>query len=410
MIKQLPFTAAQLQAIAEQYPTPFYLYDAGGIRKAARTLNQAFAWAAGFTEYFAVKATPNPHIMAILAAEGCGMDCSSLPELLLAERIGLFGERIMFSSNNTPAGEYQEARRLMALINLDDRSHLEYLEQHAGLPETICFRYNPGNAREGNTIIGRPAEAKFGCTREQLFEGYAAARARGVQRYGLHTMIASNELDPAYFIATAVMLFTLAAEISAALGITFDFINLGGGIGIPYRPEQQPVDLERVSAGIRQAYTEILEPAGLHPRIVLECGRLISGPHGFLVTQVRHLKQTYKQFVGVDATMANLMRPALYGAYHHISVPAKEQLPNQHCYDVTGSLCENNDKFAIDRMLPALEVGDLLVIHDAGAHGHAMGFNYNGKLRSAELLLEEDGSVRQIRRAETIDDYFATLC
>jgi diaminopimelate decarboxylase len=408
--KSLPFTTEQLERIVQIYPTPFYLYDERGIRASARALLDAFAWSPGFTNYFAVKATPNPRIMAVLADEGCGMDCSSLAELVLSERIGVTGERIMFTSNNTPAAEFQAARRLGAVINLDDGGHLDYLDQHAGLPDLISFRYNPGPLREGNTIIGRPEEAKFGCTREQLFEGYAAARARGVRRFGLHTMLASNELDPAYFIATARMLFGLVVELHAALGIRFEFVNLGGGIGIPYRPEQQPVDLAIVSAGIRAAYEEIIVANGMHPlRLCMECGRLLTGPHGVLVTRVRHIKQTYRRYAGVDASMADLMRPGMYSAYHHISVPGKEHEPHATSYDVVGSLCENNDKFAVERVLPELATGDVLVIHDAGAHGRAMGFNYNGKLRPAELLLRANGAVQQIRRAETLDDYFATL-
>ncbi|HEU5013426.1 MAG TPA: diaminopimelate decarboxylase [Roseiflexaceae bacterium] len=408
--KSLPFTTEQLERIVQIYPTPFYLYDERGIRARARALLDAFAWSPGFTNYFAVKATPNPRIMAVLADEGCGMDCSSLAELVLSEHIGVTGERIMFTSNNTPAAEFQAARRLGAVINLDGVGHLDYLDQHAGLPDLISFRYNPGPLREGNTIIGRPEEAKFGCTREQLFEGYAAARARGVRRFGLHTMLASNELDPAYFIATARMLFGLVVELHAALGICFEFVNLGGGIGIPYRPEQQPVDLAIVSAGIRAAYEEIIVANGIHPlRLCMECGRLLTGPHGVLVTRVRHIKQTYRRYAGVDASMADLMRPGMYGAYHHISVPGKEHEPHATSYDVVGSLCENNDKFAVERVLPELATGDVLVIHDAGAHGRAMGFNYNGKLRPAELLLRANGAVQQIRRAETLDDYFATL-
>jgi diaminopimelate decarboxylase len=408
--KTLPCSDQQLARIIERHPTPFHLYDARGVRESARALARAFAWAPGFREYFAVKATPNPHILALLAAEGCGMDCSSLPELLLAERVGIAGESIMFSSNNTPASEFQQARRLGALINLDDLAHLDYIERHAGLPELVCFRYNPGSLREGNLIIGRPEEAKFGCTRAQLAAGYAAARARGVRRFGIHTMLASNELDPDYFVATARMLFELVAKLSAELDIRFEFANLGGGIGIPYHPEQRPVDLERVSAGVRAAYAELIAGNRLDPlRIFFECGRLISGPHGWLVTTVRHVKHTYKQFVGVDATMADLMRPAIYGAYHHITVLGKAELPADQRYDVTGSLCENNDKFAIDRALPEVTPSDVLVIHDTGAHGHAMGFNYNGKLRAAELLLHADGAVAQIRRAETVEDYFATL-
>jgi len=408
--KRLPFLEDQIETIAARYPTPFYLYDERGIRASARALLRAFAWAPGFTEYFAVKATPNPHILAILRAEGCGADCSSYPELLLAERVGIAGEQIMFTSNDTPAREFQQARSLGAIVNLDDLTHLDFLERHAGVPELICFRYNPGPRRSGNAIIGNPAEAKYGLTYEQLFEGYAAARARGAQRFGLHAMVASNELDPQYFVDTARMLFDLAVEIARELDIKLEFVNLGGGIGIPYRPEQSPVDLEVVSEGIRLAYHDVVVPNGLHPlKLALECGRLITGPHGYLVTRVRHIKRTYKTFVGLDACMADLMRPAIYGAYHHISLPGKQQLAPAGVYDVTGSLCENNDKFAIDRALPPIEVGDLLVLHDAGAHGHAMGFNYNGKLRPAELLLRENGDVALIRRAETVGDYFATL-
>jgi diaminopimelate decarboxylase len=410
LTKRLPCSDQQLARIIERHPTPFHLYDASGVRASAQALARAFAWVHGFREYFAVKATPNPHIMKLLAAEGCGMDCSSLPELLLAERVGVRGESIMFSSNNTPAIEFQQARRLGAIINLDDLAHLNYLERHAGLPELVCFRYNPGSLREGNQIIGRPEEAKFGCTRAQLLAGYSAARARGVRRFGIHTMLASNELNPDYFIATARMLFELVAELSAELDIRFEFANLGGGVGIPYRPEQRPVDLEDVSAGVRAAYAELIAGNGLDPlRIFFECGRLITGPHGYLVTTVRHVKYTYKQFAGVDASMADLMRPAIYGAYHHITVLGKADLPADQRYDVTGSLCENNDKFAVDRALPEVAPGDVLVIHDTGAHGYAMGFNYNGKLRSAELLLQEDGAVALIRRAETVEDYFATL-
>lgn len=408
--KALPFTKDQIAAIAARYPTPFYLYDERGIRAGARALRQAFGWADGFKEYFAVKATPNPFILKLLRAEGLGADCSSLPELLLAERAGMAGHDIILTSNDTPADEFRKARELGAIINLDDLGHLDYLERHAGLPELLSFRYNPGPLRQGNPIIGHPEQAKFGLTREQLFEGYRQARAKGVRRFGLHAMVASNELDPRYFVETAAMLFGLVGEIAERVGVRCELVNIGGGVGIPYRPEQRPVDLGVVSDGIRAAYGELIAGRGLAPvGLAMECGRLITGPYGYLVAGVRHLKRTYKQFVGLDACMANLMRPGMYGAYRHITVLGKEQLPHDTLYDVTGSLCENNDKFAIDRPLPEIEVGDLVVLHDAGAHGHAMGFNYNGKLRSAELLLGQDGGVRLIRRAETIEDYFATL-
>jgi diaminopimelate decarboxylase len=409
-IKPLPIPAAEIRAIAERYPTPFHLYDEEGIRANARRLNRAFAWNPAFQNYFAVKACPNPFIMKILMEEGFGADCSSLPELLLAEATGIKGEAVMFTSNDTPADEFVKARQLGAVINLDDITHIDFLRQVAGLPDRICLRYNPGPLKGGNAIIGKPEEAKYGFTRGQLLEGYRMLRDCGVRRFGLHTMVASNELNPQYFIDTAELLFTLAAELARELGIVFELINLGGGIGIPYLPEQPAVDLERVGAGILDAYERILMAAGHPPvKVCLECGRMVTGPYGCLVTRVRHIKRTYKQYAGLDACMANLMRPALYGAYHHITVIGKENEPCDQVYDVTGSLCENNDKFAIDRPLPALEPGDLLAIHDAGAHGHAMGFQYNGKLRSAEYLRRLDGRVTMIRRSETVQDYFATL-
>ena len=408
--KKLPFSKNQIEEIIKQHPTPFHIYDEQSIRENARRLIKAFEWAPDFKEYFAVKATPNPSILKILKEEGFGADCSSLPELILAEQAGITGENIMFTSNNTTAEEYKKARELGAIINLDDISHIPFLEEHAGLPSLVCFRYNPGPLREGNTIIGNPEEAKYGFTKEQLFEGYRIARDKGIKRFGIHTMVASNELDAQYFIATANMLFDLVIEISGKLDIRFEFINLGGGIGIPYHPEQEPVDLELISDGIKKLYTEKIESANILPlKIFMENGRMITGPYGNLVTRVLHKKNIYKQYVGVDATMANLMRPGLYGAYHHITVLDKENAELTHTYDVAGSLCENNDKFAIDRKLPEIQQGDILVIHDTGAHGFAMGFNYNGKLRSAELLLKPDGNVQLIRRAETIDDYFATL-
>jgi diaminopimelate decarboxylase len=408
--KLLPFTKAQIEKIIEKYPTPFYLYDEKAIRQNARDFKKTFSWNKGFKEFFAVKATPNPYLMKILQKEGFGADCSSFPELILAQRTGITGEDIMFSSNDTPAVEFIKARELNATINLDDITHIAYLEKHAGIPDRICLRYNPGPLKKGNFIIGHPEEAKYGFTREQLFEGYKIFRNRGIKRFGIHTMVASNELDPNYFVETAEILFELIAEICKTLNVRFEFANLSGGVGIPYLPDQKPIDINAMSRGIKKKYGKIIVANGLAPiKIFTESGRYITGPYGYLVSRVLHIKDTYKKFAGLDANMANLMRPAIYGAYHHITVLGKEKLPHNVAYDVTGSLCENNDKFAIDRLLPKLERGDIIIIHDTGAHGHAMGFNYNGKLRSAELLLREDGSVVQIRRAETIDDYFATL-
>lgn len=408
--KNCPLNREQLEELTKKFPTPFHLYDEAAIRKNARALKAAFAWNPGFKEYFAVKATPNPYLMKVLKSEGFGADCSSLPELLLSESIGLGGEEIIFTSNDTPAHEYRKAVELGAIVNLDDITHIDYLEEHAGLPELICFRYNPGPLKAGNAIIGHPEEAKYGFTREQLFEGYRILRDKGVKRFGLHTMVASNELDGSYFVETAHILFELVGELSAELGIEFEFVNLGGGIGIPYKPDEKPVDLNAVGEGVRKLYEELIVGKGLKPLDVrLECGRMVTGPYGWLVGRVLHKKNTYKQFVGLDACMADLMRPGMYEAYHHITVPGKENQAHDFVCDVTGSLCENNDKFAVNRELPEPEIGDLVVIHDAGAHGHSMGFNYNGKLRSAELLLRENGDVVQIRRPETVEDYFATL-
>jgi len=409
--KRVPLSPEALARVIERYPTPFHLYDEAAIRANARRLLMAFAWAPSFREFFAVKATPNPHILKLLREEGLGVDCSSLPELLLAEMAGITSDRVMFSSNDTPAQEFVKARQMGAIINLDDISHIDYLERHAGVPPMICFRYNPGSLRDGgNAIIGKPEEAKYGLTRPQILEACRLMRDKGVQRFGLHTMVISNELNADYFIETAAMMFDLVAEIHAKLGIRVEMVNLGGGIGIPYRPEQEPVDLAIVGEGVRKAYEARIAARGLAPlSLAMECGRMITGPYGYLVTRVLHKKAIYKNYVGLDACMANLMRPGMYGAYHHITVVGKECWPLDHVYDVTGSLCENNDKFAVDRMLPVIDVGDVVVIHDAGAHGHAMGFNYNGKLRSAELLLKADGTVEQIRRAETVEDYFATL-
>lgn len=408
--KKCPLNNEQLEAVTKQFPTPFHIYDEKAIRANAQRLKAAFSWNPGFKEYFAVKAAPNPFLMKILKAEGFGSDCSSYPELLLSEQVGIVGEDIIFTSNDTPAYEYEKAKELGAIINLDDISHIAYLEEMVGLPELICCRYNPGPLKGGNAIIGHPEEAKYGFTREQLFEGYRILRDKGVKRFGLHTMVASNELDGAYFVETAQLLFALVGELSEELGIEFEFVNIGGGIGVPYKPEEDGVDLEAVSAGIEKLYEELIIAKGLPPLdLRMECGRMVTGPYGYLVSRVLHKKNTYKQFVGLDACMVDLMRPALYGAYHHITVPGKEELPADFVCDITGSLCENNDKFAIDRAVPQMEIGDLVVIHDAGAHGHAMGFNYNAKLRSAELLLREDGSVVEIRRKETVEDYFATL-
>ncbi len=408
--KKLPFDKEKIEGIIKEYPTPFHIYDEKGIRENARRLKKAFGGFEGFREFFAVKALPNPFILKILKEEGFGADCSSLPELELANSVGISGENIMFSSNDTPAAEFKHAKEIGAIINLDDISHIPFLEKSAGVPELICFRYNPGPLKKGNAIIGKPEEAKYGFTREQLIEGYRMMKEKGVKRFGLHTMVASNELNPKYFVETAELLFDVIAEISSKVGIRFEFVNIGGGIGIPYKPEQEAVPYEEIAEGIKRAYQEKIEKNNLAPlKMYMECGRVITGPYGFLVARVIHLKHIYKDYVGLDACMANLMRPGMYGAYHHITVMGKENEPKEKVYDVTGSLCENNDKFAIDRQLPEIEEGDIVVIHDTGAHGHAMGFNYNGKLRSAELLLRQDGSVVRIRRAETVDDYFRTL-
>ena len=421
MSKSLPFTNAALEAIARAYPTPFHIYDEAAIRANARRIRAAFAWNRGFREYFAVKATPNTHLMRILREEGFGSDCSSLAELRLAAAAGNVGEDVMFTSNDTPDEEFAAAAELGAILNLDDITHIAAAERACGgkLPALVCCRWNPGPLKGGNAIIGKPEEAKYGLTTEQIYAAYAQLKAKGVTRFGLHTMVASNELDPQYIIDTATLLFDLAVDVARKVGITFEFVNIGGGIGIPYRPDQAPQPFERVGAGIEAAYRAHVLAKG-HPdlKLYMECGRCITGPFGYLVARVRHIKRTYRTYVGLDACMANLMRPALYGAYHHISVPKygpagttyteKAEVPLMLC-DVTGSLCENNDKFAIQREIPEVAPGDLVVLHDAGAHGHAMGFQYNGKLRSAELLLRPDGSVKQIRRAETLRDYFATL-
>lgn len=410
--KKVPFTKEQLEEIIKKYPTPFHIYDEAGIVKNIRRFLKAFSWAPNFREYFAVKATPNPYIMKLLKKEGVGADCSSLAELVLCEKVGLSGESIMFSSNDTPYVEYKKAMELGAIINLDDITHIAYIEENLGkLPETLCFRYNPGPLKEGgNDIIGLPEEAKYGMMHDQIIEAINYCKNHGVKKFGLHTMVVSNELDIKGLIGTARIMFNMAQDIKAKTGIEISFMDLGGGIGVAYKPEDTPVDFEALSAGIRKEYEEILISKGHSPiSLAFECGRIVTGPYGYLVATAIHEKNIYKHYIGLDACMANLMRPALYGAYHHITVMDKENAPKDYVYDVTGSLCENNDKFAIDRKLPKIDIGDRIVIHDAGAHGHAMGFNYNGKLRSAELLLHADGSVEQIRRAETLDDLFATL-
>lgn len=412
-MKKIPFiTKEKAQEIAESYPTPFYLYDEKGIRENAKAVKEAFAWNPGFKEYFAVKATPNPYLIQILKDYGCGCDCSSMTELMLSSAVGIKGEDIMFSSNDTPAQEYAYAARLGAIINLDDITHIEFVEDILGkLPETMSCRYNPGGVfKMSNGIMDNPGDAKYGFTTEQMFEGYRILKEKGVKNFGIHAFLASNTVSNEYYPVLAKELFELAVRLEKETGADIKFINLSGGVGIPYTPDEEPNDIKVIGEGVRRVYEEVLVPAGMGDvAIYTEMGRFMMGPYGQLVTKAIHEKHTYKEYIGVDACAVNLMRPAMYGAYHHITVLGKEDAPRDHKYDVAGSLCENNDKFAIDRMLPAIEKGDYLVIHDTGAHGHSMGYNYNGKLRSAELLLKEDGSVQMIRRAERPKDYFATL-
>lgn len=409
-MKRLPFDKAGIERICREYPTPFHIYDARGIRANVRRLRRAFAWNPGFREYFAVKALPNPVVMRLLHEEGCGMDCSSLTELMLSRAVGITGRDIMFSSNDTPPEEFELARELDAIINLDDITHIEFLHRHGGIPRTISCRYNPGGEfKLGNMIMGQPSEAKYGFTRAQLTDGFRQLLALGAEHFGLHAFLASNTTDAGYYPALARRLFRLAVELRDETGADVRFVNLSGGIGIPYRPDEPEADIETIGREVARAYDEIVRPAGMEIAVYTELGRYITGPYGFLVTHAIHEKEIYKHYIGLDACACNLMRPAMYGAYHHITVMGKEEAPCTHLYDVTGSLCENNDKFAIDRPLPKIDVGDIVVIHDTGAHGFSMGYNYNGKLRSAELLLEEDGSARLIRRAETPADYFATL-
>jgi len=422
--KYFPLNRAALEEISQAYPTPFYIYDEKAILENVRQIKAAFSVFPSYKNHFAVKALPNPYMLKILAAEGFGADCSSYPELLLAEMAGMKSEDIMLTSNETPAKEYAAAKRMGAVINLDDFTHIEYLEKTAGLPELISLRYNPGPLKEGNAIIGKPEEAKYGFTREQIIQGYSLLKEKGAKgsfpkRFALHTMVASNELSIPYHIETARMLFELAVEIKNKTGVCLEFINLGGGVGIPYRQDQTAVDYQVLAGGIQKAYNEIIKGAGLDPlNIRTEWGRVVTGPYGWLITRAIHKKEIYRNYIALDACMADFMRPAFYGAYHHITIPGKENVSLTETYDIVGSLCENNDKFAIQRQLPKIETaaeaasgktGDFVVIHDAGAHGRAMGFNYNGKLRCGELLLRQDGSVAQIRRPETADDYFATL-
>lgn len=412
MSSSFPLSKTQLDDLISKFPTPFYLYDEKAIRENMQKFTKAFSIFPVFREHFAVKACPNPYILKILAQEGCGADCSSLPELILSKKSGILGNKVIFTSNETPAEEYKYAYENGNIINLDDFTHIEYLKNTIGkLPDTICFRYNPGNNKQGcNSIIGKPEEAKYGLTREQIIQAYKICKEEGVKHFGLHTMVASNELNPDFFIDTAKLLFELCAEIKEKTSVRIEFVDLGGGIGIPYRPEQKAVDYDYVAKGIKNEYDKILIPANLDPmEIYWECGRPITGPYGWLITTAIHEKHIYREYIAVDSCMADLMRPGMYGAYHEITVSGKENEPKTQVYDVVGSLCENCDKFAVQRSLPKIEMGDHIIIHDAGAHGRAMGFNYNGKLRCGEILMRQDGSFKQIRRRETIDDLFATL-
>lgn len=410
---KIPFlTREKAEEIAARYPTPFHVYDEKGIRQKARDVREAFAWNPGFREYFAVKATPNPFLIKILQEYGCGTDCSSLSELMLSDAIGLKGHEIMFTSNDTPAEEFRYAAQIGAIINFDDISHIDFYEREVGpLPDTVCCRYNPGGIYElANGIMDNPGDSKYGMTHAQIIEAYRILKGKGVKHFGIHAFLCSNTVTNDYYPTLARTLFTLVAEISKELGIRFDFINLSGGVGIPYSPDQTPNDIMAIGQGVHRVYDEVLVPAGMDQiAIYTEMGRFMMGPHGGLVTRAIHAKHTYKNYIGVDACAANLMRPAMYGAYHHITVLGKENAPLTEVYDVTGALCENNDKFAIDRKLPAIENGDLLFIHDTGAHGFSMGYNYNARLWSSEILLKEDGSFELIRRAQTPRDYFATF-
>lgn len=411
-MEKKPFvTLEQVKEIAEKYPTPFHLYDEKGIRDNVRRLKQAFSWNKGYKEYFAVKATPNPYLMQILKEEGVGADCSSYTELLLSDKIGLNGSDIMFSSNVTPAEDFELAAKLGAIINFDDITHIDFYEKIAPFAETMSCRYNPGGDFElHNQIMDTPNDAKYGLTREQMTQAFLKLKDKGVKHFGIHSFLASNTVTNDYYPKLARILFETAVELQKETGVHIAFINLSGGVGIPYTPDQEPNDILLIGEGVRKAFEEILVPAGMGDvSIYTELGRFVMGPYGCLVAKAIHEKHIYKEYIGLDACAANLMRPAMYGSYHHITVLGKENAPCDHKYDVTGGLCENNDKFAVDRILPKIDIGDYLVLHDTGAHGFSMGYNYNGKLRSAELLLKENGEVMQIRRAETPDDYFATL-
>ncbi|MCM1544096.1 MAG: diaminopimelate decarboxylase [Ruminococcus sp.] len=406
----LPFDREKIERITKTFPTPFYLYDERGIIDCVERIKQAFSWNEGYREYFAVKATPNPAIIRLLNSLGCGVDCASTTELTMSKKLGITGQNIMFSSNDTPKGDYILARELGAIINLDDCSHIDFLAENGGIPETICMRYNPGtDFIVQNDIMGELKQSKFGMTKAQLINSVKRLSEMGAKNFGVHAMLASCALDENYYPTLAREVFSLALEIKKETGVSLSFVNLSGGIGIPYRPEETPVDIIRIGQNVKAVYDELIAANGMKLSLFTEMGRFVTGPYGYLISTVLHEKETYKKYLGLDATACNLMRPAIYGAYHHVTILGKEEAECDTLYDVVGSLCENNDKFAVDRMLPKAEIGDIAVIHDAGAHGYSMGYNYNGKLKCAELLLERGGNVRIIRRAETMKDYFATL-
>ena len=413
MEKTFPLSKNELTNLVKDYPTPFIIYDEKAIRENLKKFTKAFSIFPKFREHYAVKASPNPYLLKILASEGCGADCSSLPELMLSEMSGIKGDHVIFTSNETPAQEFQLAYKQGNIINLDDITHIDFLKKalDGKFPETICFRYNPGADKQGcNGIIGKPEEAKYGLTRSQIFDAYKQCKALGCKHFGLHTMVASNELNPNFFIDTAKLVFELAVEIKEKCDVNIEFVDLGGGIGIPYKPGDKAVDYDYVAKGIRSEYDRVIVPAGLDPlAIYWECGRPITGPYGWLVSTAIHEKHIYRDYIGLDSCMADFMRPGVYGSYHEITVSGKENAPKDHVYDIVGSLCENSDKFAVQRQLPEIEKGDFVILHDAGAHGRAMGFNYNSKLRCGEILMREDGTFKEIRRRETIDDLFATL-